>query len=145
MAEPGSVLLKRHIRSSKTKPLVDEVELLQANMSMNSKLQHSPQGNLRAFELLKSPLVKFLAPGTRSLVKCPAMWKNLNSNVPAPVTTKIFIFADIFKGCNRHFISNGPLNPFLAVGLCKADFVGDCKYISLCSLFLRCPAELESD
>ena len=29
--EPGTVLLKRHVRHSKTEPLVDEVELLQAN------------------------------------------------------------------------------------------------------------------
>lgn len=31
MAEPGAVLLKRHVRTNKTDPLVDEVELLQAN------------------------------------------------------------------------------------------------------------------
>ena len=31
MAEPGPVLLKRHVRTNKTEPLVDEVELLQAN------------------------------------------------------------------------------------------------------------------
>ena len=31
MSEPGPVLLKRHVRASKTDPLVDEVELLQAN------------------------------------------------------------------------------------------------------------------
>ena len=31
MAKPGPVLLKRHVRSSKTEPLVDEVELLEAN------------------------------------------------------------------------------------------------------------------
>ena len=31
MTEPGAVLLKRHVRTSKTDPLVDEVELLQAN------------------------------------------------------------------------------------------------------------------
>eukprot|EP00794_Sanderia_malayensis_P020739 gene20739-22770_t len=31
MAEPGAVLLKRHVRTNKTEPLVDEVELLQAN------------------------------------------------------------------------------------------------------------------
>ena len=31
MAEPGAVLLKRHVRTNKTDPLVDEVQLLQAN------------------------------------------------------------------------------------------------------------------
>ena len=31
MAEPGAVLLKRHVRPTKADPLVDEVELLQAN------------------------------------------------------------------------------------------------------------------
>jgi len=31
LCEPGTVLLKRHVRHSKTEPLVDEVELLQAN------------------------------------------------------------------------------------------------------------------
>ena len=31
MAEPGPVLLKRHVRCNKTDPLVDEVQLLQAN------------------------------------------------------------------------------------------------------------------
>ena len=31
MAGPGAVLLKRHVRSTKADPLVDEVELLQAN------------------------------------------------------------------------------------------------------------------
>ena len=31
LSTPGLVLLKRHVRSSKTDPLVDEVELLQAN------------------------------------------------------------------------------------------------------------------
>ena len=30
-AEPGAVLLKRHVRSNKADPLVDEVRLLQAN------------------------------------------------------------------------------------------------------------------
>ena len=31
LSEPGAVLLKRHVRTSKNDPLVDEVELLQAN------------------------------------------------------------------------------------------------------------------
>lgn len=31
MTEPGTVLLKRHVRTNKTDPLVEEVELLQAN------------------------------------------------------------------------------------------------------------------
>ncbi|ROT83975.1 hypothetical protein C7M84_022849 [Penaeus vannamei] len=31
LCEPGPVLLKRHVRTSKTEPLVDEVELIQAN------------------------------------------------------------------------------------------------------------------
>ena len=31
LSSPGMVLLRRHVRSSKTDPLVDEVELLQAN------------------------------------------------------------------------------------------------------------------
>ena len=31
MTEPGTVLLKRHVRPSKADPLVDEVKLLQAN------------------------------------------------------------------------------------------------------------------
>ena len=31
MCEPGTVLLKRQVRHSKTEPIVDEVELLQAN------------------------------------------------------------------------------------------------------------------
>ena len=31
MAEPGAVLLKRHVRSNKADSLVDEVELIQAN------------------------------------------------------------------------------------------------------------------
>jgi len=31
LCEPGTVLLKRNVRHSKTEPLVDEVELLQAN------------------------------------------------------------------------------------------------------------------
>lgn len=30
--EPGLVLLKHHVRASKTDPLVDDVELLQANL-----------------------------------------------------------------------------------------------------------------
>ena len=33
LCESGKVLLKRHVRHSKTEPLVDEVELLQANPS----------------------------------------------------------------------------------------------------------------
>ena len=31
LSEPGIVLLKQHIRKSKYEPLVDEVELLEAN------------------------------------------------------------------------------------------------------------------
>ena len=31
LCEPGPVLLRRHVRTSKTDPLVDEVELVQAN------------------------------------------------------------------------------------------------------------------
>ena len=40
---------------------------------------------------------------------------------------------------------NGLLKSFLAVDLCKTDFLRDCEYIRLWNLFLRCPAELESD
>ena len=31
MCEPGPILLRRHVQTSKTDPLVDEVELIQAN------------------------------------------------------------------------------------------------------------------
>ena len=31
LSSPGPVLLKRHVRTSKSDPLVDEVELLQVN------------------------------------------------------------------------------------------------------------------
>ena len=57
-------------------------------VSINSKLQQPPTGHPRAFELMKLMLVKFLAPGTRSLLKSPAKWKDLISIVPAPGTRK---------------------------------------------------------
>ena len=41
-------------------------------------------GDPRAFKLLKSLLVKFPAPGTRSLVKCPGMWNIRVQMFPLP-------------------------------------------------------------
>ena len=52
------------------------------------KFDIPPPGQPPAFELLKSLLVKFLAPGKKSLVKCPAMCKGLSSNVSASGTRK---------------------------------------------------------
>ena len=46
-------------------------------------------GHPPAFEILKSLLLKFPAPGIRLLVKCLAMWNDFCSNVPAPGTRKI--------------------------------------------------------
>ena len=40
LSVPGPVLLKRHIRTSKTDPLVDEVQLLQANPQY-AHIQHA--------------------------------------------------------------------------------------------------------
>ena len=57
LTTPGPVLLKRHVRSSKFEPLVDEVELIEANPSYahirlpdgrkdTVSLKHlAPQGN----------------------------------------------------------------------------------------------------
>ena len=64
------------------------------------KLNISP-----TIKLLKSLLVKFKypAPGIRLLVKCPRVWKDLRTNVPASGTRKKCVFAGIFfflNGCN---------------------------------------------
>ena len=55
----------------------------------NLKVAPRSLGHPRAFELLKSLLVKFPAHGIRLLVKCLAMLNDLCSNVPAPGTRKI--------------------------------------------------------
>ena len=62
-------------------------------VSNNLKFQHplSP----RPFKFLKSLLVKFTTPGTRLLVKCLAMWKDLCSNVsiPGPTENKLVLIS----------------------------------------------------
>ena len=60
---------------------------LHLGLQQLSLIGHNVSINNHAFELLKSLIVNILVPGTRSLVKCPAMWKDLSSNVPTPGTT----------------------------------------------------------
>jgi len=45
LSTPSPVLLKRHVRASKTDPLVDEVELLEANPQY-AHIRHTDDGKL---------------------------------------------------------------------------------------------------
>ena len=55
----------------------------------NLKVAPRSLSHPQPFELLRSLLMKFPAPGIRLLVKCLTMWSDLYSNIPVPGIRKI--------------------------------------------------------